>query len=99
MERYQLLEDQMVERFGSLFGYEKHELLEVLRRDFRAETCKSITDPDNAAHHQSNCRVILRILEVLNPKRAEYEVMRHGPSAGAASIPDKADCEMRSLIA
>ena len=55
-------------RFGSLFSYEKKALLAALQRDLRAQQEKAAIPGPWATYHESNRRLIARILEVLNPE-------------------------------
>lgn len=62
-------EQQVNERFASLFDYEKAALLESLRRDARSELLKAYTNEHRAECHLANYHAIVRIIECLNPKR------------------------------
>lgn len=63
----------MESRLISLFSYELEALLEALRRDLRAERCKAMTDTENASYHLANYRSTIKVLEILNPKRARQQ--------------------------
>jgi hypothetical protein len=44
-------------------------LLEILRRDYRAESFKSLYAAKERDWHCYNARISIRLLELLNPKR------------------------------
>lgn len=71
----------MLNRFATLFPHEQQELLEALRRDLRAESCKIETDPEYGGFHAANCRVVGRLLETLSPKHGP----RHAPACANAA--------------
>jgi hypothetical protein len=59
-----------------LFKHEFDYLLEVVRRDMRAQRIKSFEDSANASEYDANVRRNIHLLEVLNPKAAKSNVYR-----------------------
>lgn len=55
---------------GTLFSYEKEELLAALRRDLREQLRKAKENPRDADCYLYRSRTLLRVLDVLNPKTA-----------------------------
>lgn len=54
-----------------LFEHETQYLLEVLRRDQRAELDKAQLPSEDTDRHRYNARQAVRLLEVLNPRRED----------------------------
>jgi hypothetical protein len=52
----------------SLFPHEREALLSSLRRDLRTEKAKSQSNTEHRDYHGMNVQLILRILDILNPK-------------------------------
>jgi hypothetical protein len=52
----------------SLFPHELDALLCALRRDMQAELAKCQLETEERHYHAMNVKLILRILEILNPK-------------------------------
>jgi hypothetical protein len=55
---------------ADLFDHEKQMLFAALRRDMRSELLKAESNAQHADYHLTNHRITVRILEVLNPRKA-----------------------------
>jgi len=51
-----------------LFPHEINTLLEALRRDYRTQYNLALSSGEWTEWHRNNARMVLRVLEVLNPK-------------------------------
>lgn len=51
-----------------LFAHELQALLDALRRDLRMEISRAQTDPEWATYHNTNARLNMRLLELLEPR-------------------------------
>lgn len=58
----------MHQAIKSLFPHEREALLSSLRRDLRTESAKSKLNTEFRDYHGMNVQLILRVLEILNPK-------------------------------
>jgi len=58
----------MDDRFATLFPHEMEALLAALRRDAREQCRKAETPSEDAQYHLANYRLLVRILEMLNPR-------------------------------
>lgn len=77
----------MVERFASLFGYEREALLAALRRDAKSQLALAAINADDADYYMFNYRAVIRLLDVLSPKEGHR-------SEVAISMPSRADAEI-----
>lgn len=62
------VENDMAGAFAGLFRHERCELLAALRRDARAQLARASADPEHADVHLFNHRMVVRLLEVINPR-------------------------------
>jgi len=56
-----------------LFPHEFRALLEALRRDLHSELSKGMNLRNDIHFHKQNARQIVRLLEILNPRRPNRE--------------------------
>jgi hypothetical protein len=68
-----------------LFTYEFVELLEALRRDMRRQFDLADTNTPLADWHRTNARLVLRILEALNPRPSTRTPCGHSNFSSAFS--------------
>lgn len=62
-----------------LMPWECEALLAAIRRDYRVEFLKAHCHTAHTDFHQSNVRMAIRLLEILNPKRQLKQEAVHRP--------------------
>ena len=72
-----------------LFTHEFDELLDALRRDMRRQFDLAEGSTPLADWHHANARLVLRILEVLNPKSSTRTPCGHSNFSSAFSNMDR----------
>ena len=63
-------------QFADIYPHEMQVLLEALRRDLRSERLRAAEDPAAALIHRQNERLLIRLLELFNPRGAHREEYR-----------------------
>lgn len=76
----------MVDRFASLFGYEREALLAALRRDAQAQLALAASKASDAEYYMFNYRSVIRLLDVLSPKEGHR-------GAATVCVPPRVDAE------